>query len=342
MDFKRLLPMLCVLSLGVFFTGCGGYGRGQVIEYVKKTWNLTDFKVDSHPRKTEGDDGRTDYAWTVTEADGFRFAVIDHYYQAQFGVKHQLQDNRNYLRSKQYYQSAGCSDFTVDEKRNGIRGSIALIYKFTGRRELRRGVQRINELAAGCPPGLTLFLDTQYDHPYRTIGEYSSTAGDTHGVLKSGQTLDLAPCEANMLSVILDLRLDQAMREFTEEEIRAFVKENRNSFGVLQADGTYKVYDDLLVNSQAYGMSFPTLYEVLRRSGYAVSGTKERYSFKGADGHTYEFSNDFTENQAYYYIQDGRKVPMHAYFYNHWGFNEIKKMTGIQCADYRDMHPGQK
>ncbi|MBQ7568493.1 hypothetical protein IJT17_06780, partial [bacterium] len=61
-------------------------------------------------------------------------------------------------------------------------------------------------------------------------------------------------------------------------------------------------------------------------------GSKERYSFRGIDGHTYEFSNVFIDNQAYYYIQDGKRIPMKTYFYNHWPFYSIKQMTGLQCA----------
>ena len=250
-------------------------------------------------------------------------------------MTHSLRDNRNYLRTKQFLQSADCSAFQVEEKKNGILGSVTLIYKYTDRGGLHRGVERMNALSSSCPPRLTLFCDMVYDHPYRSIGAYTNIAGDTHYVLKDGQQHDAKPSEINMLGVALDMRYDNTLREFSEDEIHALVRGNQVSFGVLQDDGSYKMFDDLLADRLFYGLSFSTLCEVLKRCGYEVSGTKDRYSFKGIDGSVYEFSNDFIENQSYYYIRDGRHVPMEHYFYNHWRFHQIKEMTGIQCEYYK-------
>ncbi|MDO5295677.1 MAG: hypothetical protein Q4F00_03395, partial [bacterium] len=335
---SRRIKALFVLSFcGVFLTGCGQtHTRNDIIDYVKVVWGLTAFKVCLQPKESVGKDGYTDYEWTVTEKDGSQFVVVDDYYYGQEWVTHKLRDNRNYLRTKQYLQSADCTGFQTEDTQNGSMGGIALICTFTNRQELLQGIRRMNILAAGCPAGLTMFFDMHYAHEYRSIGAYSSKSGNTHYVLKSGERAEAAPSEANMLGVIIDMRYDRAMREFSETEILALVKGNRNSFGVQQPDGSYKVYDDLLLDGNGYGMSFPTLYEVLKRSGYAVSGTKERYAFKGIDGHTYEFSNDFQENNSYYYIRDGQHVPMEHYFHNHWGFYKIKQMTGLQCVYYKD------
>ncbi len=324
----------CIMSL----TGCGKpHTQSDIKDYVSSTCGITAFKVCQSPKETTGEDGYTDYEWTVTEEDGSQFTVIDDYFYGQEWVTHSLRDNRNYLRTKQYLESADCTGFLVEEKKNGILGSVSLIYKFHDRKGLRRGVERMNALSAGCPPGLVLFCDMEYDHPYRSIGEYTNEAGDTHYVMKDRQQHEVKPSEVNMLSVALDMLYDNTLREFSEEEIHALVRGNKVSFGVLQHDGSYKLYDDLLADSFFYGLSFPTIYEVLKRNGYAVSGTKERYSFKGIDGSVYEFSNDFIENQSYYFIKDGKHVPMEFYFYNHWRFNEIEKMTGIKCKYYYEL-----
>ncbi len=315
--------------------------RDDVIDYVKSNYKLIGFKVGEHPQKSVGDDGYTDYVWTVTEKDGARFIVIDDYYYGHEWVTHSLRDNRNYLRVKEYLRSADISGFTLKDEPNGLLGAITLLYNYTDRQELRRGIERMNAMAAECPAGLTLFFDMIYAHKYRSIGAYVSSAGDTSYHLKRGETAEAAPCEEKMLSVAIDMRYDEVLREFGPERIKAMVRGNNYAFGVLQPDGSYKVYVDLLLNSLGYGISFPTLYELLKRGGYAVSGTKERYAFKGLDGHSYEFSNDFQENQAYYYILDGQRVPMAAYFYNHWHFRDIKAMTGIQCVYYKDVLAAQ-
>ena len=336
MNYRRLRVFFVLSFCLIALTGCGGpYKRSDVIDYVKAVWGFTAFKVCMQPKETKGEDGYTDYEWAVTEEDGSQFLVVDDYRYGMEWVTHSLRDNRNYLRAKQYLQEADCSDFTVKDEANGWQSCVKLQFSYADRGELRRGIKRLNELAAGCPPGIALSYELQFRHPFRGVQNHSSRTGDTSGLIKGGETLSAAESEANMLSYIIDMRCDRLMREFTEAEIRALLKDNSSRFGVRLFDGSCKVYDDLLMNRLGYGISFPTLYEVLKRSGYAVSGTKERYSFKGIDGHTYEFSNDFAENQSYYYIMDGKRVPME-HNYNHWGFHNIKQMTGIQCVYFKD------
>ncbi len=332
MNFLRLKIVFVLAFCLISLTGCNKANtQNEIVDYVSSNLKLTSFKVSPTSKKTVGEDNYTDYEWTVTEEDGSQFTVVDDYYYGQEWVTHTLRDNRNYLRTKEFLKSADCSAFQVEEKKNGILGSVTLIYKFTDRKGLQRGVERMNALSASCPPGLVLFCDMEYDHPYRSIGAYTNSAGDTHYVLKDRQQHQAKPSEDNMLSVALDMRYDNTLREFSDAEIHALVRGNQVSFGVKHHDGMYESYDDLLADRFFYGISFPTLYEVLRRNGYEVSGMKDRYSFKGIDGSVYEFSNDFTENGSYYYIKDGKHVPMEFYFYNHWRFNHIKQMTGIEC-----------
>ena len=339
---RRRLRVFFVLSFCLIaLTGCGGpYKRSDVIDYVKAVWGLTAFKVCMQPKESKGEDGYTDYEWTVTEENGSQFVVVDDYRYGMEWVTHSLRDNRNYLRAKQYLQGADCSGFTVQDEPDGWRSSITLQYCFADRRELRKGIELLNRLASGCPRGVALAYDLRFGHPFRGVQNHSSRTGDTGGVIKGGEILSAAESEANMLSYIIDMRCDRLMREFTEAEISALLKDNKNRFGVRRPDGSCKVYGDLLMNRLGYGISFPTLYEVLKRSGYAVSGTKERYSFKGTDGHTYEFSNEFAENHSYYYIMDGKRVPME-HNYNHWGFRKIEQMTGIQCVYHKDAAAAQ-
>ena len=63
--------------------------------------------------------------------------------------------------------------------------------------------------------------------------------------------------------------------------------------------------------------------------GYDVQGDAHHYSFTAKDGSSYEFSYDFRENEAYYYLKDGEKVPMDYYFYNHFVPGRLQSMFGL-------------
>ena len=100
--------------------------------------------------------------------------------------------------------------------------------------------------------------------------------------------------------------------------------------------------DDLMCSFFSYGISFPTIYEVLSRSAYPVSGTKDEFTFEGIDGSIYQMSESYIENDWYYYIKDGEHVPMDAYFYDHFDVGKIKELTGIEVSEqwmiYGDRH----
>jgi hypothetical protein len=91
--------------------------------------------------------------------------------------------------------------------------------------------------------------------------------------------------------------------------------------------------EDLVCSFFSYGISFSTIYEVLRRTGYPVYGTKDDFTFTGIDGSVYEMSESFIDNDWYYYIKDGEHVPMEAYFYDHFYSGELKEFTGIEVAE---------
>lgn len=344
MQHRKLYNFRVYLTLALCFAllaGCakGPSSRDQVAEYIRNECGISEFEVNPEPSQMSGQDGCSDYIWTVTEPDGLQFQVYDDYSESSGELRHVMFDNYNAVHLKRFLQGEDCRGFAINEMKGNSFAGVTLSGKFKNRRELRGLVDSLNALAARCPQEVVLTYVLEYDHPNRTIFTSTDSVGDTLNIdknsgLRGGAKLACDQCEGNMLSLAVDMRYDSVWKDFTEAEIRSFVKDNPWSFGVKQTDGSYKIYDDMLLGKLSCGMSFATAYEVMKRGGYKVSGSPRRFSFKGADGHTYEFSNDFIENRAYYYIKDGKHVPMEPYYSNHLSLEQFKQMTGMECVQY--------
>ena len=114
------------------------------------------------------------------------------------------------------------------------------------------------------------------------------------------------------------------------------VSEHKYQIAIIKEDNT-TFYDDLCASQFGYGISFGTLYEILEREGFNVSGNNEHYSFADFNGNIYEISYDFInvdgkndESNHYYYLKNGEPVKMAADFYNHFSANKIEEMCGLK------------
>ena len=100
------------------------------------------------------------------------------------------------------------------------------------------------------------------------------------------------------------------------------------------------------------GISFGTLYALLKTEGFNPRGNAWHYAVKASDGALLEFSYDFNDlsgfndrqgklQRGYYYISDGKKVRMSTYYDNHFDASEIEKLTGLSVAEDRPPLTGQ-
>ncbi|MBQ7567720.1 hypothetical protein IJT17_02835 [bacterium] len=346
---------LCAVVVVLLWASCAigsdkPWSKSKIAEYIEKTHAISGFSVGDDPLTvpSEDDPKFKDCTWTVTEADGTIFMVRDHYYDsnAAFSSKRQIRDNYNSVHVKKYLQQADYSGFTLHGSADNFYDGIWLEGRFTNRQELRRLVDRLNVLSENCPSGAAIPYWLKYMHPFRSPqNDNKYEFGDTlargeNDWLKAGEKLSYDKCERNMLEVLVDMRYEPSLHDFTDAEIHSFVEGNCWSFGVTQSDGSYKVYDDLLLAHGSNGLSFATAYEVMKREGYLVSGTPSRYSFKGLDGSRYEFSNSFIENGSCYFIKDGQHLPMEnknvrpGDYCNHLSLERFKELTGIECVYY--------
>ncbi len=326
-----LRAAVCVLLLMVL-GGCGikEYKRKDIEEYVREELGLKGFKVSRESVEyTEHDDGYIDYLWTVTEKDGTVFYVLDDRYYGMEWTTNTLRDNWNTVHMQEHMKHVQYPGFVL-EVDDGIPGWVGLRGQFRSRSELHARIDTLNMIARDIPEGMRLAYELDYMHPYRQIGDYEQRTGDSSGSVKGGEKLGYEYAEQNLLSIVIDMRYADGMADFTEEEIRDYVRDNSDRVGVRQADGSVLFYEDLCMDRFSYGLSLGTIYEILVRSGYPVEGTIEQYSFTSPDGSTYTFSNDFKEDEWYYYLLNGEKTPMESYFYNHWSYGRMKDLCGLE------------
>ncbi len=325
-----------------------------IADYVEREYAISGFTVCSEPQKKLCDDDakRKDdnrdhynYLWTVTESDGTQFSVLDYYSysNAAFSSSRHIIDNYNNVHAKQYLQQADCHGFSLRGDVDDMHVGIWLENGFTSRSELRGLVDDLNDLASGCPQGIAIPYKLKYKHPLRSpLEDYDF--GDTVGYgkfskLNASNKLSYEECERNMLTVLVDMRYEPSLHDFTDDEIKAFVKDDGWAFGVVLSDGSCKIYDDMILgHCLSNGLSLATAYEVMKRSGYQVSGTPSHYYFKGIDGHNYEFSESYLKTLPCWYLKDGQRVPIdesavlrEEYCY-HLPKKTFKDMTGIDCV----------
>ena len=327
--------LLTVLTMSVL-TGCTKkYNRGDIRQYVEETLGLRDFTVSRTYKEVRGPgDEYIDHLWEVTESDGTVFYVLDDYAYGTEWVTNSLRNNWDAVHLRIYLKDADVSGFDIEEPdEKYIMAGPVLAGTYSTRKELKDTVDRLNELAAGSDLDIDIPYSVKYDFPHRAIREYERTEADLHGTVSKSRPVTSENTEGCLMHLLLDMRDEERLREFTEEEIRSYVGNNDHAIGIMNADGEWVMQDDLVASMFGYGISFPALYEVLLRSGYPVSGTEDDFIFTGTDGSVYEMSESFIENDSYYYIKDGVHVPMEYYFYNHFHVREIKELTGIEASE---------
>lgn len=327
--------LLAMLTMSVL-SGCTKkYDRGDIKQYVEETLGLKNFTVSRNYKEVKGPgDDYIDHLWEVTESDGTVFYVLDDYAYGTEWVTNSLRNNWSAVHLRKYLKEADTAGFEIEEPdEKYIMASPELTGTYSTRRELTDIVDRLNKLAVGSELDIDIPYSFKFDFPGRTIREYERTEADLHGTVSKSKPITSEYTEGCLMHLLLDMREEERLREFTEEEIRSYVGSSDQAIGIRNADGEWVMEDDLVASMFSYGISFPTLYEILYRSGYPVTGTKDDFIFTGADGSVYEMSESFIENESHYYIKDGVHVPMEYYFYDHFHVNKIKELTGIDVAE---------
>ncbi|MCR5795754.1 MAG: hypothetical protein K6G61_10480 [Solobacterium sp.] len=322
-------------ALSLVLSGCTTkYEKKDIEKYVRDLTGSIFFIVSDTPEDITGEDGYTDHLWTVQEPGGIEYRVLDNYYWGMEAMTNSLYTDRDYVLAKRYFESKGHRDLVLEETVDERMLQVQAAGTFTDREGLRQLTDEMNELMQDAEEGISLRCTFRFDHPSRYIGDYVQDDGDYRGAGSAGKEISCREAEACWLHQIIDMRYEEQLAAFTEEEIRACVEGNTNQIGIVSEDSTVEFQPDLLASRMMYGISFGTFLELLRRTGYPVEGDRKQFTFTGTDGSEYTFSDSFRKDGAYYYLKDGETVFTEYYFYNHLEPKFVETISGIRYLEY--------
>ena len=347
------------------------YTRSDIKAYARKITGHRELTVsETYKEILEDEEGYLDHLWTVTdEESGITFHVLDDYYWALEAVENKLLDD---------YESAVFLSLLKDGKiPKGTRLSLKtedfsgladaeLVCSFQDMEGLEQCYHDLLTVRTALEqagfPGLKVVYCVQYSNPIRGAVDYEIDEGDTTGEVGSVGEEDLAQMRRNYLACALDYRFEDALKEFSQEEIDALVhaqntvriyRPSENRPGTEDGEETLSdapseeaCFQGVIGSPKYAGISFGTLYELLRIEGRDPKGNAWHFSSTGADGSRLEFSYDFNDlsgyndakgklQKGYYYMVDDKKVRMSEYYDNHFAASEIERLTGLRVAEFR-------
>lgn len=364
--------LMILIASALLLSGCvKKYTRSDIKAYARKITGHRELTVsETYKEILEDEEGYLDHLWTVTdEESGITFHVLDDYYWALEAVENKLLDD---------YDSAVFLSLLKDGKiPKGTRLSLKtedfsgladaeLVCSFQDMEGLEQCYHDLLTVRTALEqagfPGLKVVFCVQYSNPIRGAVDYEIDEGDTTGEVGSVGEEDLAQMRRNYLACALDYRFEDALKEFSQEEIDALVhaqntvriyRPSENRPGTEDGEETLSdapseeaCFQGVIGSPKYAGISFGTLYELLRIEGRDPKGNAWHFSVTGADGSRLEFSYDFNDlsgyndakgklQKGYYYMLDDKKVRMSEYYDNHFAASEIAKLTGLRVAEFR-------
>lgn len=366
--FEYFFVLIAVLAAALLLGGCvKKYTRGDISSYAKKITGSGHLKVPEGYREIQEDEeGYLDHLWTITdEENGVTFHVLDDYYWALEEVQNRLlndYDSSVFLTLLEQKKLPIENDLSLRKTEDSGLVQVEVLCSFTDLQGLEKCYEELLSLKKAAEdagyPGLEIPYTARYQNPLRQFVDYDIDEGDTKGGLGSLNADSLAQMRRNYLICALDYRLEDVLQLFSGEEIREVVNdpatvriyrtgEAAGGGGTGQAAPEEESYYDGVIGSPKYaGISFGTLYELLKREGQHPEGNAWHYSFRSPDGSKIEISYDFHDlsgfndaqgklKKGYYYMRDDKKVRMSSYYANHFEASEIEALTGLKVAEDR-------
>ena len=347
---KRKIAVI-LLFPALLLGGCRTeYDRRDIFQYLKGQYNMPGFVVGNEPKEMKDGQGYTDYLWTVRLKNDSElvFHVLDDTGWGMESVSNYLwTDFDDVVMCHRYEEYGGIPQFQLEairDEEHDVMISSTLTASYETVQQLQKlfdELQEFSEFYEENGYGTRSRVSIQMENPLRYRCKYVVDDGDYVSSSKAFTAEDYEKALNKYIFTCMDYRFEEQLKQFTKEEIAKALSEYSYCIGISRdgtEDGEPDYYEDLCANQYAYGVSFGTLYEILSREDWDITGNSWHYSFEGADGCNYEISYDFCDYpfktdegtcNGYYFLKDGEKVPMAAYFYNHFTKREIREMTGL-------------
>lgn len=358
------LPLLALMS--VLLCGCvKKHYQADIKSYVaKKTGRDSLVVSEAYQEIHEDEEGYLDHLWTVTdEGTGMVFHVLDDYYWALEAVNNQLLDDYDssvflwLLENRKFPETKNL--FLRKTSKSGLVNA-EVVCSFSDENSMRAVYEELMSLRKAAEDegyrDLKVMYTAQYNHPLRNVIEYEDAGGDTTGEIGALDENACSLMRKNYLACALDYYFEDILKDFSQDEINEVVnspesvriyKVKGESGAQDNSDSEDRIYyEGVIGNPQYAGISFGTLYELLRQENINVTGNAWHYSFPSPQGDIVEISYDFNDlsgyndkagklRKGYYYIRDGKKVRMKNYYNNHFDAAAIEEITGLRVFEDR-------
>lgn len=341
-NMKVITKIIFVFStLSFLFTACAKeYTKEDVEKYVKESIGVKHFEVSDNFDSVEGEDGYIDNKWTVKVLDdsNITFSVLDDFYWGMESVGNSLEDDYNDCVLEHFAKDYEFSNLKLEIEREEIV-SRKISGSFKNKKELEKLFKELKEFLKFVSEenyDIEVMVEFKYENPIMNSDIYEIEDLEYSGWFYSGDTDDeysekLSGVVKEYLTTCITNQFKENLEDFTEKEIKEVVDDSEYRIGILrQGDENiaYAYYEDLLADY--YKINFATLYEILRREGYEVSGDSYHYCFYDKSGDKYEISYDFYDKsrkeyetvvssegydihyngKGYYYIKNGEIISM--------------------------------
>lgn len=333
----KKISLLFIFCL--FICGCTeNHDREDVKNYVKKQLNLTDIEISKKYKEKKDKEGYTDKIWTVVDKkNNITFHVIDDYGYSGESVSNSLTNNYDVSVFKNYYPKMKKQDnIEVDENDTGY-SNLVLNCKYKNKKEIDECYNSLKYYGDYLKnKGFTIYINYQvtYDKEMVGIKNYDAdTVGNYKGTMSKKQYNKIllryySYGVAYQITDILDEMNDSDMNDVYnyEENYRIYTIKNDE-----------KKYYENVITSTSSGISYGSLYRVLKEEGFKLSGDVNHYTVFSNDGTKYEISYDFKETDndeiKYYYYKNGTKTEMDSYHTDDFGFWQVKDMFKLDLYE---------
>ena len=339
----RLLLLLLSVLLLCLLSGCrlSHFERSEIVEWTKEEFDEKVVVSGQYEERT-GEDGYVDRVWEawLKSTPDLKFEIVSDCYYGMESVHHSINTTYYNVCGSHVFDlvRAECATGFVPDETQHAFSSYRVKLLYADRAEMEQAIadmETVDEAMKRYGAEDCIAYTLEYDDPLAEVDD--TILSETFRTDSLSGAMQQLTDEFILYAADFRLALDQ----FTQEEIEDAVEHSDQKFLLTRADGTQISYPDLAVSRFGYGMSFGTLYEVLKREGFEPQGSPEDFSFVGIDGCEYAFSYRFNDYQhsvehsptgyrnGYYYLRDGEIIPMDYYFYNHMRTDKIKEMTGL-------------
>lgn len=339
---KKIKITIMILFVSVMcLVGCiEKYDKGDIRSAARAELGHIFFIVSSESYAVEDENGYTDNIWTIKNLKtGVVFHVIDDHGGSIMGVTNSLKNDYDQAVIYHIYDDLPemeYLDITTFLNDYG-RYEAYILGDYTNEGELQGCYTELvglkNVFSDLGYEDLSIWYEVDYEHLLRTDSELLELSiADTQG--NTNYEIDYEEMINKYIQANLFYRYDE-MNNFTEYEIETALVDYDDRVGIYIDTEEIIYYDNIIANGLR--ISYGSLYEILKREGYDVSGDVWHYTFTGIDGVEYEISYEFADYEyengvGYYYIADGEKTPMDAYFRSSFYIYDIKEMTGLELV----------